>query len=95
MTLSSPLGFPRRVRKEDLRCRQFAENFLRRAVKKFSLLGQNEPARMPVKSGTFRSRSRELIWRLEILARLSVNSIKTSPMATAYVQFFRVLRRQP
>jgi hypothetical protein len=38
-----------RVRKEDLRCRQFAENFLRRAVKKFALLGRNESARMPVK----------------------------------------------
>ena len=49
VTLSSPAWLSARVRKEDLRCRQFAENFLRRAVKKFSLLGQNEPARVPVK----------------------------------------------
>ena len=49
VTLSSPFGFPRESASRILRGREFAENFLRRAVKKLPLLGQNQPARMPMK----------------------------------------------
>ena len=49
VTFSSPFGFPRESASRICVGRQFAEDFLRRAVKEFALLRQDEPARMAMK----------------------------------------------